>query len=160
ILAESVIDRWRAAIGAAVGEDAPLVHSVLPAIERVLGAQPPPPALDPATARRRLAHGLARLLQAFARKLHPLVMFLDDMQWADAASLQLLTQVAISDQTESLLVIEAYRDNEVDPAHPFAAALRDHERRGARLSRIALAPLGLGDTTELVADAAGVSPEQ
>src|SRR5262249_8610875 len=59
ILAEPVIDRWRAAIAAAIGADASLVRSVVPAIERVLGPQPPPPALDPGTARRRLAHGLA-----------------------------------------------------------------------------------------------------
>jgi hypothetical protein len=77
------------------------------------------------------------------------VVFLDDMQWADAASLQLLTQLATSDQTESLLVIEAYRDSQVDPAHPFAIALREHEKRGATISRIALAPLGLPETVEL-----------
>src|SRR5262249_33113561 len=138
ILAEPVIDRWRAAIGAAMGDDAPLVRSVLPAIERVLGPQPAPPMLEPATARRRVAQGLTRLLQGLAGKLPPLVILLDDMQWADAASRQLLTQLATSDQTQALLVIEAYRDAEVDPAHPFALALRDYERRGARVSRIAV----------------------
>jgi histidine kinase len=160
ILAEPVIDRWRAAIAAAIGGDASLVHTVLPAIERVLGPQDEAPPLDPDTARRRLAHGLARLIQVFARKQHPLVMFLDDMQWADSASLQLLTRLATSGETESLLIIEAYRDREVDPAHPFALALRDHESRGAKLSRVALAPLGLDDTVALIADAVGLPPDQ
>jgi len=157
ILAEPAIDHWRAAIAAAVGEDACLVRGVLPVIERVLGPQPPAPMLDADTARRRLALGLSRLVQVFARTAHPLVLFLDDMQWADTASLQLLTQLATSEATEALLVIEAYRDNEVDPAHPFALAIRDHEMRGAGLSRIALAPLGLAETAELIADAAGQS---
>src|SRR6185436_919714 len=82
-------------------------------------------------ARRRLALGLLRLVQVFAKKPHSLVVFLDDMQWADTASLQLLTQLATAAGTEALLVIEAYRDNEVDPAHPFALA----HRGGAARSR-------------------------
>jgi predicted ATPase/signal transduction histidine kinase len=160
ILADPAFDRWCAAIAAAVGGDGPLVHSVLPALERVLGPQPPPPRLDPDAARRHIAHGLARLVQVFARKPHPLVLFLDDVQWADAASLQLLAQLTGSDATESLLVIEAYRDAEVDPAQPFGLALRDHEGRTGRLTRIALAPLGMADTGELIADAVRLPPDE
>ena len=152
IVADPALDRWRTEIAAALAGDGPLVRSVLPAIERIVGPQPPPPALDPETARRRLALALVRFVQVFARTAHPLVVFLDDMQWADTASLELVTRLATSEDTEALLVIEAYRDNEVDPAHPYALALRDHEKRGAKLSRLALAPLGLAETTELVAD--------
>jgi histidine kinase len=159
ILAEPAIEHRRASIVAALGEDDVLASSVLPAIERVLGPQPPMPALDPETARRRLARALCRLVQVFARTEHPLVMFLDDVQWADAASLQLLTQLATSDETVSLLVVAAYRDNEIDSAHPFALALRDHEQRGAKISRIALAPLTLAETTELVADTLRLPPD-
>ncbi|HET7499723.1 MAG TPA: AAA family ATPase [Kofleriaceae bacterium] len=160
ILAEPAIDRWRAAIAAALGDDAPFVRSVVPAIERVLGAQPPPPAVDAVTAHHRLALGLSRLVQVFARRQHPLVVFLDDMQWADRASLQLLTQLATSDDTEALLVIETYRENEVDPAHPFALAVRDQEKHAARLSRIALGPLGQQATLELIADTLRLPPDQ
>jgi predicted ATPase/signal transduction histidine kinase len=160
VLAEPAIERWRAAIAAALGDDAALASAVLPAIVRVLGPQPPAPALDPDGARRCLARALFRLVQVFARKAHPLVVFLDDVQWLDAASAQLLTLLATSDETESLLVVEAYRDNEVDPAHPFAVALRDHEQRGAKLSRIALAPLTLAETTELVGDALRLAPDR
>jgi len=160
IVADPALDRWRTDIAMALGDDAPLVRSVLPAIERVLGAQPLAAALDPATAQRRLAVALSRLVQVFARKQHPLVVFLDDMQWSDAASLQLLTRLATSDDTEALLIIAAYRDSEVHAAHPFALALRDYEKRGAKISRIKLAPLELSDTAELVADVLRVTPDQ
>src|SRR5262249_32174744 len=96
----------------------------------------------------------------FARTAHPLVLFLDDVQWADKASLQLLMQLTTSDETESLLVIAAYRDNEVDAAHPFAIALREHERRGAKLSRVELAPLTLADTADMVGDALRLPRDQ
>lgn len=160
VLAEPTIERWRTAIAAALGDDAPLVRSMLPAIERVLGPQLPAPTLDPDTARRRLACAMSRLVQVFARKEHPLAVFLDDVQWVDTASLQLLTQLATSDETESLLVVEAYRDNEVDSTHPFAPALHEHEQRGAKITRIALAPLTLAETTELVADALRLVPDR
>jgi histidine kinase len=160
VLAEPTIERWSAVISAALGDDAPLVGSVLPAIERVVGPQPPMPVLDPDAARRRLAGAMARLVQVFARKAHPLVVFFDDVHWVDTASLQLLTLLATSEDTESLLVIEAYRDNEVDATHPFALALREHERRGAKISRIELNPLTLDETTELVADALRLPPDR
>ncbi|HSR99820.1 MAG TPA: AAA family ATPase, partial [Kofleriaceae bacterium] len=152
ILAEPALERWAIEISIALGDDAALARSVLPAIERVLGPQPPALPLPPEIAGRRLALAMSRLVQVFARKPHPLVLFLDDMQWADKASLLLLTQLATSDDTESLLVIEAYRDHEVDEGHPLAAALRAHTERGAKLSRIALRPLTLDETAELVAD--------
>ncbi|HMG53906.1 MAG TPA: serine/threonine-protein kinase PknK, partial [Kofleriaceae bacterium] len=160
VLAEPTIERWRTAIAAALGDGAPLVRSVLPAIEQVLGPLPAVPALDPDAARRCLARAMSRLVQVFARKAHPLVVFLDDVQWMDTASLQLLTQLATSDETEALLVVEAYRDNEVDAAHPFARALHEHERRGAKVSRIALAPLTLAETTELVCDTLRLAPDR
>jgi histidine kinase len=150
---DSSLARWRDELAAAVGDDAALVMTMLPALTRVIGTPPTSVALDADTAQRRLAAALARLVQRLARPAHPLVLFLDDMQWADAASLQLLTQLATSEDTRALLLVEAYRDNEVDPAHPFAHALREHERRGARLQRLALEPLSLRDTIELVGDA-------
>jgi predicted ATPase/signal transduction histidine kinase len=153
IVADPAFDRWRAALATAVAGDGPLVRTLLPAIERVLGAQPAPPVLDPEVAQRRLAIALCRLVQVFARTAHPLVLWFDDMQWSDAASLQLLTRLASSPDTESLLVIETYRDNEVDVLHPFAVDLRDHDKRGTTVSRIALAPLDPAATAELVGDA-------
>ncbi|HEY0988600.1 MAG TPA: AAA family ATPase, partial [Kofleriaceae bacterium] len=98
-------------------------------------------------------------VQVFARKAHPLVLFLDNMQWADKASLQLLTQLVTSEDTESLLVIEAYRDNEVDAVHPLVIAMREHRQRGARVLQIELAPLTLAETAELVAEALRLTPD-
>ncbi len=159
IVADPDLSRWQRAIEAAVAGDAPLVRSVLPAIERVLGPQPAPPQLDPETSHRRLAIALLRLIQVFARVTHPLVLFLDDVQWSDEASLQLLRQLAADAATESLLLIIAYRTNEVDLEQPFGIALRAHDRDGEKLLRIELGPLGLAETAELVADAMRVAPE-
>ena len=160
IIADPELPRWRTELADAVAGDGPLVRGLVPAIEHVIGPQAPPPALDPETAQHQLALALARLIQVFARKAHPLVIFLDDMQWADAASLQLLTRLATSEVIESLLLIEAFRDRDVVPSHPFALALQDHVKHGAKLSRLALAPLDLAETIELVADALRLPPER
>ncbi|MEO8701049.1 MAG: AAA family ATPase, partial [Kofleriaceae bacterium] len=147
--------RLRADIIAAVGNDGALVVTAVPALARVIGAQPPPPSLDPEVAHHRLLTALTRVMQVFTHTQHPLVLFLDDMQWADAATLQLLSLLVQSELTESLLLVLAYRDNEVDAAHPLEVALRGYE---TAITRIALAPLPLAATEELLADVLHASP--
>jgi predicted ATPase/signal transduction histidine kinase len=144
--------RWRSDLAKAVDADGALVVAIVPALAQVLPAVQPCE-LDADTERRRLSAALARVVSVFAQPHHPLVLFLDDMQWADAASLQLLTAIATDEREQALLLIEAYRDNELDASHACAAALRDQEKCGAKITRIALAALDLADTTELIADA-------
>jgi histidine kinase len=159
ILTDPALDRWRVAIAAALGDDAGLVAVLLPLLGRVVGELPPAPELSADAAQRRLASALTRLVQVFARKAHPLVMFFDDMQWADVASLNLMSQIATSGQTESLLLIEASRECGSDAIDPFASALREQERRGVTISRLVLAPLSAPETAELVGDALRRPPE-
>ncbi|HEY4175664.1 MAG TPA: AAA family ATPase [Kofleriaceae bacterium] len=152
VLSDPDIERWREAIAAAVGDDAPLVCSLVPALEHVIGERSVPTESDPDVTRRRLAGGLARLIQVFAQPSHPLVLFFDDMQWADSASIDLVTRVLTSERAASLLVIEAYRHHEVDATHPFAVAIQARRRDGVTTSQLALAPLSVHETAELVAD--------
>ena len=126
---------------------------MLPELELLLGPQPPVPELPPTEAQNRLHAALQRFVAACAQKEHPVVLFLDDLQWADAASLQLLEQLATYAGTEHLLLIGAYRDNEVGPAHPLRLTLAEARKRGAAVSELVLAPLSAAHVGALVAEA-------
>src|SRR5689334_25329027 len=98
---------------------------MLPGLALLLGPQPPSPELPATEAQSRLLAALQRFVAACARKEHPVALFLDDLQWADAASLLLLEQLATYAEPEYLLLIGAYRDNEVGPAHPLRLTLAE-----------------------------------
>ena len=156
---EASLARWRERILAAIAPNAQAVIDALPTVELVIGAQPPLVPLDAAAAHNRFCLTLQKFIQVFARKDHPLVLFLDDVQWADASSLNLLRMVATSAETESLLLILAYRDNEVSENHPLPAMLEELGRRGGRIVRLAVAPLARAHIVELVADTLHQGPD-
>ena len=108
--------------------------------------------LAPAEAQHRFNRVFRRFLGVFATSERPLVLFLDDLQWADLASLQLLQHLLTHPETPPVLLIGAYRDNEVSPSHPLMLALEELRRAGARMSELKLEPLSLQDTRRLVAD--------
>ena len=101
-----------------------------------------------------------RFLGVFARKEHPLALFLDDLQWLDAATLDLLEHLVTHPEVRHLLLVGAYRDNEVGPAHPLMRTLEAIRNAGARVEEIVLTPLGLDDIGRLVADALHCEPER
>ncbi|HEU4410470.1 MAG TPA: AAA family ATPase [Polyangiaceae bacterium] len=136
----------------ALGPNAQLLVDLIPELASVLGPQPPAPELGPTESQNRFALVFQSFLRALTTKGRPLVVFLDDLQWADPASLRLLQTVLANPENAYLLVLGAYRDNEVGPAHPLAAALEEMKKAGARLDEIALQPLGLGTVGQLVAD--------
>jgi predicted ATPase/signal transduction histidine kinase/tRNA A-37 threonylcarbamoyl transferase component Bud32 len=148
---EDELARWRELITAAVGPNGQVVIDAIPALARVIGPQHPVVALDAASTQSRFNQTLQKLIQVFARRRHPLVLFLDDMQWADPESLHLLKLVMLSDATESLLLIEAYRDNEVGEGHPVMAAARELRRR-RHVTRLELAPLPASQIAAMIAD--------
>ncbi|XYI00391.1 AAA family ATPase [Sorangium sp. So ce1128] len=150
---EEQVERWRQRFREALGPSGRLLADVLPEVELLLGPQPPVPELPPAEAQSRLHAMLQRFVAATAQKEHPLALFLDDLQWADAASLQLLEQLATYAGAEHLLLIGAYRDNEVGPAHPLRLTLAEVRKRGAAVSELVLAPLSAAHVTALVAEA-------
>src|SRR4029077_17538365 len=93
-----------------------------------------------------------RFLGAFARPEHPLALFLDDLQWLDAATLDLLEHLITDPEVRHVLLVGAYRDNEVNPSHPLMRTLEAIRKAGATTQEIVLAPLGLDDVGQLVAD--------
>ncbi|WP_437739289.1 AAA family ATPase [Sorangium sp. So ce1504] len=149
---EEQVERWRQRFREALGENGRLLADVLPELTLLLGPQPPVPELPPAEAQSRLLATLQRFVAACARKEHPVALFLDDLQWADAASLQLLEQLAIYAGPAHLLLIGAYRDNEVGPAHPLRLTLAEVRQHGAAVSELVLDPLSTAHVGALVAE--------
>ncbi|WP_437916740.1 AAA family ATPase [Sorangium sp. So ce302] len=149
---EEQVEGWRQRFREALGESGRLLADVLPELTLLLGPQPPVPELPPAEAQSRLHATLQRFVSACAQKDHPVALFLDDLQWADAGSLQLLEQLATYAGSEHLLLIGAYRDNEVGPAHPLRLTLAEARKRGAAVSELVLEPLSAAHVGALVAE--------
>jgi len=157
---EAEIGRWRDNLSEALGPNGQLIVNLVPELELVIGKQPPVPDLPPLDAQRRFQMVFRRFLGVFARKEHPLALFLDDLQWLDAATLDLLEHLITQSEMRNLLVVGAYRDNEVGPAHPLLRTLEAIRTTDARVHEIVLAALGLDDVGRLVADALHCEPER
>ncbi len=154
ILAESEdrIAALRGRLREALGRSAQLLINLIPELELIVGPQP---AVAPCPHRGegRFYRVFQQLLGAFSGEGRPLTLFLDDLQWADAGSLALLAHLMTDPNTQNLLLIGAYRDNEVSPTHPLSLALEEIRRAGARVRSIVLAPLSPEDVNRLVIDA-------
>ncbi|MFE8605402.1 trifunctional serine/threonine-protein kinase/ATP-binding protein/sensor histidine kinase [Archangium violaceum] len=144
---------WRQRLLEAWEGNGQLLVDLVPQLERVAGKQPVLPELPPFEARDRFNRVFQRFLGVFASLERPLVLFLDDLQWADPASLELLRYVATHPETPPVLLIGAFRDNEVTPSHPLARTLVEVRASGTRVRDIYLGPLTLEHTRRLVADA-------
>ncbi|EGK88093.1 GAF domain-containing protein [Microcoleus vaginatus PCC 9802] len=147
---DAQLHRWKTLILTAVGESGQVLIDVIPELEHIIGAQPAALELSGSAAQNRFNLLMQKFVQVFTQAEHPLVMFLDDLQWADSASLKLL-QLLMED-TGHLLVLGAYRDNEVSPAHPFMLTVDEIVKSGATVNTITLQPLSLADLNQLVAD--------
>jgi predicted ATPase/signal transduction histidine kinase len=147
---------WKRQILAAVGADAQVLIDVIPELERIIGQQLPAPELAISAAQQRFNLLMQKFVRLFATAAHPLVLFLDDLQWADLASLQLL-QLLVRD-TGYLLVICAYRDNEVSPIHPSMLAIDEIAKTGITVDTIRLKCLDRVSLNELVADTLNCDP--
>ncbi|WP_437807424.1 AAA family ATPase [Sorangium sp. So ce1078] len=157
---EEELERWRQRLREALGASGGLLTGVLPELELLLGPQPPVPELPAVEARHRFHATLQRFVAACVQKEHPMVLFIDDLQWADAGSLQLLEQLVTYAEAEHLLLLGAYRDNEVGPAHPLRLTVAEAQKRGALITDIVLAPLSPSDVGALVAGAVHAPAEQ
>ncbi|MEH1945934.1 MAG: AAA family ATPase [Nostoc sp.] len=144
------IQQWRNEILSAVGENGQVIIEVIPELSRIIGEQPPAIELSGTAAENRFNLLFQKFTQIFTTAEHPLVIFLDDLQWADSASLKLI-QVLMAD-TSHLLLIGAYRDNEVNPVHPLMLTLNEIEKNQKTINTITLAPLNKKTVNQLVAD--------
>ncbi len=154
LLTESEAQReaWRTAIQAAVGANGRLVTDVIPNLELIIGPQPAVPLLEGREAQHRFEFVFRSFIKALAQPHHPLVVFLDDLQWADSASLHMMELLLTEAGTGALLVIGAYRDTEVAPAHPLLATIADLPPLDVTVTTLTLAPLSQADMNQLIAD--------
>ncbi len=161
ILAESaaVRDEWKLALSEALGTNAQLMIEMIPELEQLIGPQPPVQVLGPTESQNRFTLVFQNFLRVFTSAEHPLVMFMDDLHWADPASLKLLQSLVLDPDGGYLLLIGAYRDNEVDAGHPLVLALEELRKQGATVGMITLKPLELADVNQLVADALATDRE-
>lgn len=146
------LNQWKIQILEALGENAQVIIDLIPELERIIGAQPPVPELSGIAAQNRFNSLFQRFIQVFTTPDHPLVMFVDDLQWADAASLNLIQVLMTEAEIGCLLLLGAYRDNEVFAAHPLMLALNGMEKAGATIQTITLQPLSFASVNHLVAD--------
>ncbi|WP_437593539.1 AAA family ATPase [Sorangium sp. So ce1000] len=155
ILAESEeqIAAWRRLLLDAFGINAQLIVDVIPEVALAIGRPPPAPELPPVEAQNRFRMVFQRFIGVFARHEHPLALFLDDLQWADSASLALLQEILTHAEVRDLLVIGAYRDNEVSAAHPLMRSLSEVRQAGARVSDIVLGPIPPAALAKFVGEA-------
>jgi PAS domain S-box-containing protein len=152
VKSEAEVNHWRRVLLEALGPNAQLIVNLIPEVEFVIGKQPPVPDLPPQEARSRFQLVFRRFLGAFARPEHPLALFLDDLQWLDAATLELLERLVNDPDVQHVLLIGAYRDNEVSSSHPLMRTLEAIREAGARAQELMLLPLGLDDVGRLVAE--------
>jgi predicted ATPase/signal transduction histidine kinase len=156
---EAELSRWRDSFNEALGSNGQLIVNLVPELELIIGKQPAVPDSRPQEAKNRFHMIFRRFLGVFARKEHPLALFLDDLQWLDSATLDLLEHLVKHSEVRHLLLIGAYRDNEVGPSHPLMRTLEAIRETGTTVHEIVLAPLGLDDIGRLVADAVHCEPE-
>ncbi|HET7505880.1 MAG TPA: AAA family ATPase [Kofleriaceae bacterium] len=157
---EPRIARWRQRLSQALGPHGKLVIDLVPQLALIVGPQPPVPELPLTESETRLRLVFGRLFAACAAADHPLAMFIDDMQWADSASLSIIAHLLTDGETRHLLIIGAYRDNEVDPAHPMTRALDAARRGNARIRDLVIGPLADDDLGQLVAATVHAAPAE
>jgi len=144
--------RWKEEIQAALGSNGKLLTDLFPELDLLLGPQPDVPPLGPSESQQRFNLTFQKFLHVFTSAKQPLVVFLDDLQWVDAASLKLLQVLLTDPERGYLLIIGAYRDNEVDQGHMLMVAQGALREDGIRSREIILHPLSLPDVTALLAD--------
>ena len=149
---EAELNDWREALREALGPNGRLMVDLVPELKLIIGEQPPLPDLPPQDAQGRFQLVFQRFIGVFARPEHPLALFLDDLQWLDAATLDLLENLLTRADVRHLMLIGAYRDNEVSSAHPLMRKLEAIRQSGAVVREIILAPLTEGDLRQLISD--------
>jgi predicted ATPase/signal transduction histidine kinase len=154
------IQVWRERINRHLGQEVALLAEYLPELEWVLGERPKNIDCDEAQKNKALQNVMLHLLNLLAQKEHPVVIFLDDMQWADTLSIELLRLLLIDNRPEALLIAVAFRDEGFEANHPLELALQDIEKQGISYRFIELKPLEIESVTDLLCDTLNARPVQ
>jgi PAS domain S-box-containing protein len=149
---EAELRNWRQALEEALGPNGPLIVNLVPELKLIIGEQPSVPNLPPQDAQARFQLVFRRFIGVFARRQHPLALFLDDLQWLDLATLNLLEDLLVQPDVQHFMLIGAYRDNEVNSSHPLMRKLEAIRQSGAIVREIILGPLTCEDLEQLMAD--------
>ena len=157
---EAEVSQWRDDLSRALSPNGSLVVDLVPELKSIIGEQPPVIALPPQEAKTRAQLAFRQFIGVFARPEHPLALFLDDLQWLDAATLDFLEDLLVQQDLSNLLVVGAYRDNEVDSTHPLMRKLSSIRQAGGAVREIHLKPLARDDLARLIADALHCDPQR
>jgi PAS domain S-box-containing protein len=155
---ETELQNWRDAFGEALGPNGRLIVDLVPELKFIIGEQPSVRVLPPKDAQARFQLVFRRFIGVFARREHPLALFLDDLQWSDSATLGLLEDLLSRSDIRYLMLIGAYRDNEVNSSHPLMRKLEEMRQAGAVVHQIVLTPLSCEDLGRLIADSLHCEP--
>ncbi|MGL4622119.1 MAG: AAA family ATPase, partial [Chroococcidiopsis sp.] len=149
---EEQLQQWRSRLLNALGSNGQIIIDVIPEVELIIGKQPPVPEVGATEDRNRFNLTFQKFVRVFCSESHPLVIFLDDLQWIDSATLKLIELMLLDEQTHSLFLIGAYRDNEVTPTHPLPLMLESLRQQGAVIQEIVLLPLAIEPLSQLIAE--------
>lgn len=154
------LETWKKKILCALGRNGAVITALIPELETVIGKQPQVEELQPREAQNRFFLVFGDFIKVFAKKKHPLVIFLDDLQWADTSSLELIRYLCRDTGLTHMLFVGAYRNNEVGPEHPLSAALEGMRKDGTAIEEINLTPFSPSEAKEFVAAALNCSEEK
>ena len=157
---QSGMERWKSRIRAALGPNGQLMTRVIPALEQMIGPQPPLPEMAALETRNRFTAVLLDFIDLFCEKTQPLVIFLDDLQWVDADTLTLVERIAQNPERKPLLFLGAYRDNKVDADHQLTAAIEVIKKTGQPVQTIPLKPLNPENISQLLVHTCHCRPEE
>ena len=160
---ESQLQQWRDKLLAALGANGQLIIDVIPEVELIIGKQPAVPEVGLTESQNRFNRVFQTFIRVFCSQEHPLVIFLDDLQWVDSATLKLIELMMTDSETQYLFLIGAYRDNEVESSHQLMMTIERLRREGATINQMTLAPLAPEAIAQLIAetlycDTASVQP--
>jgi len=162
ILADSAeaLTIWRQKLLNELGDNGKVVIDLVPELELVIGLQPEVQELGPNESQHRFERTFQKFLGVFTSASQPLILFLDDLQWADPATLHFIHRLLTERRRDHLMIIGVYRDNEVGAAHPLSVALTNLRSAGGAIGEINLRPLGLDDVRQIIADTMACTPER
>ena len=150
---------WKTRLVEALGTNAAAVTELIPELSLLLGTPPPMPPLPPTESEQRFHIAFAQFVMALAARGHPLLLFLDDLQWADVSTLRLLEYLVRAEGERSVLIVGAYRDNEVQPGDPLLLSVQAIERSQSRIEHLRLGPMPDADVRQLIADTLHATPD-
>ncbi|MGD1805437.1 trifunctional serine/threonine-protein kinase/ATP-binding protein/sensor histidine kinase [Dapis sp. BLCC M126] len=153
------LNQWKSKIIKALGDNSQVIIDVIPELEEIIGSQPAVPELNGTANQNRFNLLFQKFTQVFASQEHPLVIFLDDLQWIDSSSLQLIQLLMGETEIHHLLLIGAYRDNEVSSVHPLIITLKEIQNLGITINTIQLKPLQLSDLNDCIQETLHCSQE-